>query len=316
MIDGTPWRYNSATMHPSHPLDSAAAWLAARRSTVALLVPLVGAGGFILERLLVQGGWAAAHPLLGEVAAALGAASRFPPLLVAANVVMALPLILGLRRVWDRRSLAGIALLALWSYLIEGIGVQTGWPYGPFQYAMGLEPLLLGIVPLALPLFWLPMILSSRLLAGRILAWRIPTRHGSGPADRPTASPWATLLLSSLILVLLDGVLDPPAVGLGFWAYAEGGAYYGVPASNYLGWCFSGLVAQGILLATLPSRRLSGAAPEAWSTDSLRAFLLFWGPVAFALGQAGPAALALGLLALEWWLGRSIEIARDADFMR
>ncbi len=293
---------------PPHPLDSAAAWLAARRSTVALLVPLVGAGGFILERLLVQGGWAAAHPLLGEVAAALGATSRFPPLLVAANVVMALPLVLGLRRAWDRRSLAGIALLALWSYLIEGIGVRTGWPYGPFQYAMGLEPLLLGIVPLALPLFWLPMILSSRLLAGRLLEVRISTRRGSGPSDQRTAGPWAILLLSTLILVFLDGVLDPPAVGLGFWAYVEGGAYYGVPASNYLGWCFSGLVAQAILMAALPERRLAAAAPEVWSTDSLRAFLHFWGLIAAALGQVGPVALALGLLALDRRLSRPGEI--------
>lgn len=291
-------------MPPPHPLDPAAAWLAARRSTVAVLVPLVGAGGFVLERLLVQRGWAAISPVMGAVADGLHAASRFPPLLVAANLVMALPLVLGLRRAWDRRSLAGIVLLALWSYLIEGIGVRTGWPYGPFQYAMGLEPLLLGIVPLALPLFWLPMILSSRLLAGRLLARWMSIRPGIKPSERRPAGPLAILLLSTLILVLLDAVLDPPAVGLGFWAYAEGGAYYGVPASNYLGWCFSGLVAQGILLAALPERRLAAAAPEAWSTDSLRAFLHFWGLVAVALGQVGPVALALGLLALDRRLSR------------
>jgi putative membrane protein len=289
-------------MNASHPLDAAAAWLASRRSVVAVLVPLVGAGGFILERLLGRVAWTEAVPALEAVAAGLRAANRFPPLLVAANVAMALPLVLGLRRVWDRRSLVGVILLALWSYLIEGIGVRTGWPYGQFQYALGLEPLLLGLVPAALPLFWLPMVFSSRLLASRLLSG--PLAAGTG---RPPRSPWSLLLLSTLLLVLLDAVLDPPAVGVGFWAYAVRGVYYGVPISNYLGWCFSSLVAQGLLLVTVPEARLRSARPEGFSMDSLRAFLLFWGLVAAALGQVIPGLLALALAGLERHLGQQRE---------
>lgn len=294
-------------MTASHPLDRAAAWLASRRSTIAVLVPVVGAGGIILERLLDRGRWGEAVPALDAVAAGLHAASRFPPLLWAANIAMALPLVLGLRRLWDRRSLAGITLLALWSYLIEGIGVRTGWPYGQFRYATGLEPLLLGIVPVALPLFWLPMVLSSRLLASRLLSRPIALRLGSTALDRRPARAWVLLFLSTLLLVLLDAVLDPPAVGVGFWAYAARGAYYGVPVSNYLGWCFSGLVAHVLLLTVVPEARLRAARPEGFSLDSLRAFLIFWGLVAGALAQVIPTLLALTLASLERYLARTTE---------
>lgn len=295
------------------PLDAAAAWLAARRRLVVLVVPLVGAGSFLLQLFL--GGrpeWLERWPPLTALLALLQALGRLPPLLLGANLVMALPLILGLRRAWGRRSLAGLLFLALWSYLIEGLGVRTGWPYGRFSYQGGLEPMLLDTVPLALPLFWLPMILSARLLAEGL--WRrakgLKDKAGSGsgahgsPAPGPDQAPLALLWpASALLLVLQDALLDPAAVGLGFWAFEAGGVYHDVPFSNFLGWGFSGLVAQGILAWALPPARLAAALPEGWSLDSLRAFLCFWGLIALGLGQALPGLVAL-LLA---WLAQQAD---------
>lgn len=302
----------------SRLLESLTTWLVPRRRHVALWIPVIGATGFLMQLALGARTELGRWPVLPALLEGLRTLGRFPPLLIGANLVMALPLLLGLRRAWDRRALVGLLLLALWSYLIEGIGVRTGWPYGPFRYQGGLEPMLLDTVPLALPLFWLPMILSARLLAEgllRQLAARRPVRGDQGPAARtgplrPRGHPPIALLwpASVLLLVFQDALLDPAAVGLGFWSYAAGGVYHGVPLSNYLGWCFSGAVAQALLLHALPPTRLAAAGPAGWSLDSLRAFLWFWGLIALGLGQRLPCLVAL-LLA---WLARVAERGLDS----
>lgn len=300
-------------------LDTAAAWLATRRRLVVLVVPLVGAGSFLLQLALsgrpqLAERWPSAASLL----ALLQALGRLPPLMLGANLVMALPLILGLRRAWNGRALAGLLLLALWSYLIEGLGVRTGWPYGRFRYQGGLEPMLLDTVPLALPLFWLPMILSARLLTEGLWRRRKGRRAAADSGARHAAvhplNPVPIALLwpaSALLLVLQDALLDPAAVGLGFWSYEAGGAFYGVPLSNYLGWCFSGLVAQGLLSWALTPAQLGAALPEGWSLDSLRAFLCFWGLIALGLGQALPCLVALLLAWLAQEASRGLEMLRS-----
>lgn len=286
-------------------LDTAAAWLATRRRLVVLVVPVVGAGSFLLDLALRGRPLLDRRPVLAELLELLQALGRLPPLMVGANLFMALPLLLGLRRAWKGRALLGLLLLALWSYLIEGVGVHTGWPYGQFSYQAGLEPLLFDTVPLALPLFWLPMILSARLLAEGLWQRR--------STKSPTATPPLRFLLpaATLLLVLQDALLDPAAVGLGFWSYEAGGAFYGVPLSNYLGWCFSGLVAQGLLSWALTPAQLGAALPEGWSLDSLRAFLCFWGLIALGLGQALPCLVALLLAWLAQEASRGLEMLRS-----
>ena len=57
------------------------------------------------------------------------------------------------------------------------------------------------------------------------------------------------ILIGAVILTLLDMVLDPGAVLLGFWSFDAGGWYYNVPRSNFVGWLLSGSV--GMFLATI-----------------------------------------------------------------
>ncbi len=274
-------------------VDRLEAWLRRKRWTVALFVPLVGVAGFALRRWLGEGPWSAA----------LG----WPPLFVLVNLVMALPLALGLRGLWSRRALAAVAGLAGFSWLIEAIGVATGWPYGDFEYAIGLEPLLFGLVPLALPLFWLPMVLNAWMLAVAGEDWLEARRTGrdregrsEDSRDGRSALPrvigrW---LAGTLLLVGLDLVLDPGAVALGFWAWEKAGAWYGVPWVNFGGWLISGAVGMGLAAWGLPAdrlrRRLAGD-DLAWGT--LWAFLSFWAPINALHGQWWPVVLA-GLLVL------------------
>ncbi|MCB0215820.1 MAG: carotenoid biosynthesis protein [Caldilineae bacterium] len=257
-------------------IDRLEAWLRRKRWTVALFVPLVGVAGFALRRWLGEGPWSSA----------LG----WPPLLILVNGVMALPLAFGLRGLWGRRGLAALAALALFSWLIESLGVATGWPYGRFAYAIGLEPLLFGLVPLALPLFWVPMVLD---------AWLLAVAGTAGLSGRGRVGAWAPWLAAPILLVLLDGIMDPGAVALGFWAWERPGPWYGVPWINFGGWLISGTVGISLAAWALPAWRVrSRLAADGLAWGTLLAFLAFWGPINGLHGQLWPA-LAAGLLGLR-----------------
>jgi putative membrane protein len=121
----------------------------------------------------------------------------------------------------------------------------------------------------------------------------------------PRAHSAALRLPATILAVLaMDVVLDPGAVALGFWTYLAGGAFYGVPLSNYLGWVLSAtvtvLVLDHGLDGTALDRRL---AARAYMLDDLVSFVLLWGLVNAVYGQWIPVLVALGfgvgLLATE-----------------
>ncbi len=99
------------------------------------------------------------------------------------------------------------------------------------------------------------------------------------------------------ILVGLDLLLDPAAVALGFWSYAAGGAYYGVPLTNVLGWVLSAsVVIIGLDVALDRARLAERCSTCPFMLDDLVSFALLWGVVAAMYGLIVPAALALGVL--------------------
>ncbi|ABG05147.1 membrane protein-like protein [Rubrobacter xylanophilus DSM 9941] len=213
---------------------------------------------------------------------AAGFAVRFPDppgawllSLAAVAAIAAPPLAALLRLFGPARWLAALALLSAFAFAVESLGVATGWPYGRFYYGEGLGPLLGGLVPYLLPVSYVPLVVGAVAAA----------RH---PRSRPL---WT--LRSAALLTLIDGVLDPGAALLGFWVWPGGGPYYGVPASNYLGWLLSGAVSSAVLVLLWPR---GSPAPPALLDGTLLA-LAFWTGVAAFGGLALPAALGVALLA-------------------
>src|SRR5215204_583899 len=200
-----------------------------------------------------------------------GAASYASTLLIALPCFVALFRYLGARR-------AALSLLALsaFGYAVEATGVATGLPYGSFYYGDSLGPKLLGLVPYLLPVSYLPLVIGAVAAA----------RPGSG-----NRALW--IIRSSLLLTLMDGVLDPGATALGFWVWPEGGANYGVPLSNYAGWLLSGTLAAALLLAVGRWRN----APLPGLPDSATIAVAFWTGVAVFSGLLFPALLGAALFA-------------------
>jgi putative membrane protein len=255
------------------PDDRAAAQRAAEtlvrdnRFTIAVVFPLVGAA------LLVASAQSVVGPPL-----------RFNPYLVLmGTLVMRSPLLVGIAPLVDRRAAAVLAGLTAFAYGIELVGVTTGWPYGEFVYLVDLGPMLFGKVPVGLPVFYLPLVVNAYLLTLLVL-------------DEAAERRAVRLLATMAAVVAVDLVLDPGAVAITFWAYEGGGAYYGVPLSNYAGWLLSGAVTVvGMDVAferTALRERLRACE---FVLDDLVSFLLLWGAINALYGNWGAVAAAAAM---------------------
>jgi putative membrane protein len=201
--------------------------------------------------------------------------SYISTLLIALPSAVALFLYLG-----PHRATLSLLALSILAYAIEGLGVATGFPYGTFYYSDALGPRIAGIVPYLLPLSYAPLVVGAV-----TAAWgtRLRLLH---------------VLYATLLLVWMDGVIDPGAASLGFWVWPEGGVYYGVPLTNYAGWLLSGALAATLLLAT---GRWYGT-PRPALLDSATIATSFWTGVVALSGLVAPALL--GGLLLTYLLGR------------
>ena len=221
------------------------------RFTISVVFPVVGAA------LLVASAEGWLPPPLG-----------FNPYLILVGVcVMRLPLVAGVAPLVDRRATVALLALTAYAYGVEYLGVTTGQPYGNFEYTVDLGPMLFDAIPLALPVFFFPLVLNSYLLCLLLLGDR-----ANGALVR--------LPVAVACVVAMDLVLDPAAVSVRFWAYTPPGVYYGVPVSNYLGWVVSATVS---VLAFDWGFSRSGLLRRVrdceFMLDDLVSFVILWGAV-------------------------------------
>jgi putative membrane protein len=232
------------------------------RFTIAVLFPFVGA-----------------LALVGSAEGWVPEPFAFHPWFVLFGVlVMRSPLVVGVLPAIDRRALGWIGVLIAYTYAIELIGVATGWPYGTFEYTVDLGPML-GGVPMALPVFFIPLVMNAYLLCLLLLGSR-------------ASNGW--LRLASVIgaVVAMDVVLDPGAVSLGFWSFG-GGTFYGVPLSNYAGWVVSATVAVVTLDRAFAGTTLRDRLRDCeFMLDDMVSFVILWGGINVWFGNLLPAAVA------------------------
>ncbi|MCU4972886.1 carotenoid biosynthesis protein [Halobacteria archaeon AArc-m2/3/4] len=234
------------------------------RFTIAVVFPVIGAVTLV----------ASAEGLLP------GPLAYNPLLILFGTLVMRSPLIVGLLPKIGWWALGCLGVLTAYTYAIEIVGVRTDWPYGAFEYTIQLGPMLFGEVPLALPVFFIPLVLNAYLLTILVLEeW----------AD----STIVRLCAAIVAVVAIDAVLDPAAVAIGFWEFVPPGPYYGVPLSNYLGWVISGTVA--VVLVDLAFDRealLERVQTCEFILDDLVSFVLLWGGINVLYGNWIAAAVA------------------------
>jgi putative membrane protein len=190
-------------------------------------------------------------------------------------VALALPSYVALVR-WlgPARGIALLLLLSLLPLAVEAYAVATGVPYGGFAYSADLGYRVFGLVPWTVAFAYLPMLLGAVTLAAAA-----------------AGTTWSRLIPAGVfVLLLVDLIVDPAVVHAGLWVWLDGGAYYGVPASNFAGWVLTGAVYIMLFRLIANERPIPGMV-----ASSLLLILAFWTGYLTRSGLAIPALLGAAL---------------------
>lgn len=209
------------------------------------------------------------------------------------TVLFALPALFGLVA-WAgvKKSLFLFLSLSVFSYFIESLGLITGFPYGEFSYSSKVGILIFNFIPVTLPFAWIPLLLG---------AFSFSYHYKSNALK--------FFFLTVLLTVLIDIVLDPGAVNLGFWKFSGGGIWYGVPLSNFIGWLISGAI--GFMIT---KRILKGAEsiPPQYMSYSYLYSLVFWTGVCVFSGIWGGVIIGVILLAVLFKILTNKHLSSDS----
>ncbi len=135
-----------------------------------------------------------------------------------------------------RRALFLFGSGALISLIAEALGASTGILFGNYSYTDQLGYKLFGLVPWLIPIAWCSML---------YLAWHVA--WGSVKPHAPRLISQALhITTAALAITAWDLSLDPRMVQDGYWVWHQGGPYFGIPISNYVGWFVTALVIFGV----------------------------------------------------------------------
>ena len=172
-------------------------------------------------------------------------------------------------------NLGGLLAAAGIGFIAEYFGVSYGFLFGRYVYTGTLQPLLLG-VPLVMACAWM-------ILFAYVKQMLLPFK----------LSKLTEMTISGVWMVAIDLLIDPLAANrLGYWRWIETGAYYGVPARNFLGWFLVSFMIFGIVRQHPQS--------DLWARSVGLSILLFFTVIALAyqLALAAGVGLILSLVHL------------------
>ena len=164
--------------------------------------------------------------VFGALPVAVGFGGKFGIIDTIARVLFAL--MHGSRRLGWRRLGVMLAITCIVSWCYESLSIATGFPFGHYVYTSALGPKL-GTVPLLIMPAYFGVCYLSWLLAHVLL----------DKFDRQidSRSIFAIPVIASFIMVMWDMSIDPASSTIKHeWIWHDGGSYFGVPFSNFLGW--------------------------------------------------------------------------------
>ncbi len=169
--------------------------------------------------------------------------------------------------------------------IFENVGVRTGFPFGHYYFTDLMGPKLFA-VPIQLGLAYLGMAYLSWTLARLILGGMRNPLEGYRVVTLP--------LVAAFIMVAWDFSQDPVwSTILHLWIWQQGGAYFGVPVSNFLGWYLTVYVFYQLFALYLRGRSTN---PEPLPSGYWHVAVLFYavsatGNILLALPLAGPTVV-------------------------
>jgi len=135
--------------------------------------------------------------------------------LVPWHILLMLIVIIASHRPLDYRILLLALFVFIVGYVAEWIGVHKNWLFGNYSYGetLGLK---FYDIPLIIGVNWFLLVYSSGVLMQQLRIRNVFSR----------------VITGAIILVLLDLLIEPVAVKLDYWHWANNT----IPLSNYAGW--------------------------------------------------------------------------------
>ncbi len=162
------------------------------------------------------------------------------------------------------RGMAAFAALCLGvGAACESLSLRTGFPFGHYYFTGVMGPKILQ-VPILLVLAYLGIGYCSWVLGVLILGYRNRALAGSGVVAVPLLAAFI-MLAWDLSMEAIWSTLDRA------WIWRDGGSFYGVPVSNFLGWYFTAFLfyqAFALYCRETPLKP-SPSSPSYWRTAVL-----------------------------------------------
>lgn len=130
------------------------------------------------------------------------------------QIIFCSTLVLISHKNWTLDFLFKFSALALTCFLIEVIGVRTGYPFGEYFYGSNLGPQVFD-VPIIIALNWTMLIYSAKALF-----------------DQLHLPKYLSAFAAGISLVIVDFLIEQIAFDFNYWYWVD----VQVPLSNYLAW--------------------------------------------------------------------------------
>jgi uncharacterized membrane protein len=199
---------------------------------------------------------------------------------------------------WKNAAVLLAICLAI-TFTMENIGAATGFPFGHYHFEVGSDLLHVGAIPIIVGPLWFGMGCLSWIVAGTLLG-------GTHRYLRGKIELIALPIVAAFVMTQWDVVMDPPEATISkAWIWHDGGAHFGVPISNYLGWLLTSWLFYQAFAIYLSRRDASAAKSEQGRALRLVAILLYLCSglthvVPWIIGQSGEVVDAAGHL---WRIG-------------
>jgi uncharacterized membrane protein len=152
-------------------------------------------------------------------------------ILVLTFLPVAFALVHGARRYGWAGMLVFLVVCLAVSNVLENLSILTGFPFGHYYYTADLGP----------KLFLVPILIGPAYFGTGYLAWVLGTMLIGDVRSRGSAfTTFAVPFIASFLMVAWDLSMDPTNSTIRHnWIWQQGGGYFGVPLTNYLGWSFT-----------------------------------------------------------------------------
>ena len=147
------------------------------------------------------------------------------------NLLLTLGIFLWANGYLNKSLILSFIIIFLIGYGVEVAGVYTGVLFGHYQYgaALGLK---LFEVPLIIGINWFLLAITSR-----------------GIVEKISTKSYVQIVLSALMMVFLDVLIEPVAIQLDFWKWENNI----IPLQNFIMWFIISFLIQLILSKLKPS---------------------------------------------------------------